>query len=844
VSNRDIKILCVDDEVEILEIYRSFIERIGFSPVICRSGQAAIEHLQTDNATFLMIISDYMMPEMNGLELRQALLADFPQIPFVVVSAFVTKEMALDAFNLKIEGFYDKPVDDGQLKKIIEAHGRSRLEAIRESQALEAIFIDEASNIIEEMDSVLLGLDGDRNNQELLNLIYRGAHTIKGSSGILSTDIVTRYVHKYEDIISSVKKGQQQFTDEVYEVLLRGFDRIRSLIAAVAAGEARRFRLDSLLPELELKGSAGAQPVAVAEAARSGGAAAPSSLQKPKENISVPVAMLDELSGYSGEITVIRNMVNKLVRSLERQFIGNRDIQSLGELLDEMHKINSTIQTRITDLRKVPLTGVLKPLPRIIRDLSKDLDKPIKLSIHGENLRVDSALAAVCSNSLVHIVRNSADHGIENRADRAAAGKMETGTINIRCEEFRDEVVITIADDGRGIDREKIKQKALEKGLYTATELAEMTEQQQFAIIFASGFSTAAKVTDVSGRGVGMDMVRSSVEAIGGEIVVESGVGQGTTIKLHLPIPKSVLIINSLLVDAGGRSFAVPQDSIVRVLQIDPEHYRDMVQGVATSRVLRCGQEIFPLVDLADLLCGFVEGQRLAPDQVNPASIEVLILRSEGVQYAMRVDQIHDSEEIVVKRIQACFNTKGLFGGATFMGDGTIGLILDVKGVAEMAGIKAVSLAASQAAGAAAGLQASAQQDYLLFSLGTRALFGIPLEQVFRLEEIEESSVQRSGDQRVVVYRDEVMPLLSFSSLLRLSGSNAQPTPVAGRKIPTIVARKADRYYGLEVSSVVDIASTEAQMSDSVRDRIGVVGNTVIRDQNVTIVHLPQVLNQ
>ena len=545
-ANFDLKILCVDDEPSILALYESTIKEDGFTPILCSDPLQAVNIYKEQQSSILLVISDYQMPQMTGFEFRKAVMVEDQSIPFIVVSSYVSKDMALAALNLKIEAFYDKPVLDADLSKIIEKYAKSRMELIRESQVLESVFIEEASTILDEMDSVLLALDHDRSSQEKINLIFRGAHTIKGSSGVLSSDVITRYVHKYEDIISAVKKGQTEFTDSIYEILLKGYDRIKELVSAAGEKKLANYRLDALLPELEVdKNSTKKEgPKKTDTPAAQTVAAGP--VQKAKDTISVPISMLEQLSSCSGEITVIRNMVNKLVKGLELQYVGNRDIQNLGELLEEMHKINGTIQTHITDLRKVPLTGVLKPIPRIIRDLAKDLNKSIDLVIEGDKLRVDNALATVCSNSLVHLVRNSADHGIESLAVRRELGKPESGTINIKCKEVGEEVQISIQDDGKGIDPKMIRNKAIEKGIHTAQQLSEMNEQQILGIIFASGFSTAAKVTDVSGRGVGMDMVRSSVEAVGGQIHIESKPGKGSTFLLKLPIPKSVLIITAL----------------------------------------------------------------------------------------------------------------------------------------------------------------------------------------------------------------------------------------------------------------------------------------------------------
>ena len=849
VKNLDLKVLCVDDELAILEIYQDLVLQAGFTPILMQDPTAAIDAFKTDLSSIVMVISDYRMPQMNGFELRAALMAaGGAMVPFVIVSGFIDKDMALTALDLRISSFIDKPAGEQDFCERIAKEATPRVEVIREGQALAGIFVEEGLSILDEMEPVLLSLEHDRTNAEAINAIFRGAHTLKGSSGCLDSDVITRYVHKYEDIISGLKKSQITLTDEIYEILLKGFDRIKGLVASVATKSLHTYNLNEILPELSLNsGSSGtdaAKPGERAAVSPAGAAKGDAHKTKAKDSIAVPINMLDELSGYSGEITVIRNMVNKIVRSLEAQYVGNREFTSLGELLDEMHKINSTIQVRITDLRKVPLAAVFKPIPRTIRDLSRDLGKSIVLGIEGEALRVDNSLAAVCSNSLVHLVRNSADHGVELPAERLAAGKPESGSVHIKCFEANDHVNISIADDGRGIDYLKIKAKALEKGLFTADQLASMNEQQALGIIFASGFSTAAKVTDVSGRGVGMDMVKSSVEAVGGQINIESKPGHGSTFTLRLPIPKSVLIINSLVVESAKHCFAVPQDSILRVLRIEHEQYHQMVQNAATGIVLRRDDTIYPLVDLKDVL------QLPSPPlDAAPATgiVEILILRAGALLFALRVDGILDSEEIVVKRLQSCFNPENVYAGATFMGDGSVGLILDVVGLAVLAGV--TPSASEQAVMAHESQQSKIDQeipivtrDYLLFSFGAKTLFGAPLDQVFRLEELDPKKVQMSGAKRVIIYRDCAMPIYSIEKLLKLAAPDNGTKDLAKERIAVIVARNNEGYVGFEVSKVIDIASSGEKVSDAIRDRIGVAGNAFINERSVTILDLPAVL--
>ncbi|APJ03137.1 chemotaxis protein CheW [Silvanigrella aquatica] len=852
-ENFDCKVLWIDDEPNILEGYEYVIKEAGYTPLLAVSPEQGIELFKEEVHDIVFVLCDFRMPKMSGFDVRQAIMSYDDSIPFGIVSSFVTKEMALEALSLKVCGFYDKPIDIQQIVELIKKESAPRKQFIKENRIIESVFVEESHAILDEIEPLLLSLNYDRGNSDILKSIARGAHTLKGSSGCLSSNIITKYVHKYEDLVSGLIKKELILTDEVYETLFKGLDRIKELVSSVVTKKLRNYKIDDIIKEVTLDFSKYQfeekikaienlkEPIKEA-------ALGQAPVQKQKESISVPIFMLDELSTFSGEITVIRNMVNKIIRSLENKYIDNKEIQGLSELFDEMHKINGTIQNRITDLCKVPLSGVFKPIPRILRDLARDLGKSIQLEIHGENIRVDNSLVLVCSNSLIHLIRNSADHGIEIPDERIKIGKPSMGTVQIFCTENNNELQIIIKDDGKGIDPNKVKNKALEKELYSFDELNLMTEQQIFEIIFSSGFSTASKITDVSGRGVGMDMVKTSVKSVGGSIQIDSILGKGTTFIMRLPKPKSVLIINSLLIKCGDQCFAIPQDSILHVIHIEKEQYHNLVQKIADGFVIRADNTLYPLVNLQKVLSisGFSKESKL---EKYAEIMEILIVQSENFMYALQVDEILDSEEIVLKSINSCFNYKGIYAGATFMGDGSIGLILDIKNIAELSGIKSLSsyqknlntekvfskiLKTSE--------EISTTQNYLLFHAESKSIFGIPLDQVFRLEEIPKKQIQMSGCEEVVIYRDAIMPIYVVDKILNLK-YNKTELKTQKDVISVIVTRNENGYKGLVVSEVLDIALGDKEYSKEIVDREGISGNTFILDKNVTILDMKKIFN-
>lgn len=848
-SDAKIKVLCVDDEVELLNVYRVFLEPLGYECIAEANPLDAIGRYRENNQDLALVISDFRMAPIDGFAFRREVMGINNSVPFVIISGHVTKEMALKALDLRIAGFHDKPLTPEQFRAIVEKHATARAESIRETRMLCGIFVDEAQSILDELDSLMLQLDTSRDDADLLNIIYRNAHTLKGSSGVLDNITVTRYLHKYEDILSDVRKGSLALSDSVYEVLLKGLDRIKELVAAVSARKLHEHRLEDLLPELEISATPSAGAPATAEAAHANSPQARPQTRRldapqssKKDSVAVPTRMLDELAAHAGEITVIRNMVNKIVRSLERQMSGHRDVQSLGELFEEMHKINSSIQTRITELRKVPLSNVVKTLPRLTRDLGRDLGKSLKLEILGEDTRIDNSLASVLSNSLVHLLRNAADHGLESPDDRRAQGKPEQGTIKLSCREHRDDVLVTLTDDGRGIDPERIRSKAREKKLVSEERLATMSTQETLGLIFASGFSTAAQVTDVSGRGVGMDMVRSSVESVGGRIDIDSKIGHGTTFTLTLPVPKSVLIINSLLVGADGREYAIPQDALVRLFRFEGDARAQSIQESASGRVLRVENCVYPLLSLRSLI------RAPATLAVDCERCEVLLLRSEGLVYALEVDEIRDSEEIVVKPLPACFNPRQLYAGATFLGDGTVGLILDVKSLAEIGGLSADSASRpAQSTNVTSVAQPQPPKDELiLFTLDCPGVFGTPLARVFRLEDISTRDVKIAGERPVVIYREQVMPILTLRKALNLPAAATPPSHAVDtsevESFKTLVTKSPKGFVGLRVKDILDIATPTSDIMQDFAPRPGIQGSTIIRHSPVAVVDLDTVV--
>lgn len=619
-------------------------------------------------------------------------------------------------------------------------------------------------------------------------------------------------------------------------MFLKAFDLLSTIVGHLQKGTVETFDFDDARKVFEIEIRSG-DPI-LSNSATHDGSSGKSSTAK-KEGILVPTAMLDNFMGLSGEITVIRKMVNKLVSSIERSIPGNDDVVLLGELLDEMNKINGNMQNQITELRKVPVSKLYRPLPRTVRDLSNNLGKKISLELKGDDLRVDASIGQVLSNSLMHLLRKSLDHGLETPAQRKASGKPEEGQIKLSSFDDGENIVVEISDDGRGIDPENIRRKCIEKNMFTQEEVYNMSDKKILTQILEPGFSTAQKVTDISGRGVGMDMVKNSVESLKGTIDINSKPGEGTSFKITKPIPKSVLIINSLIVEACGHSFAVPQDNIVRLIRLSQNKANGDISMLQGTPVLKFDGRLVPLVDLGEVLN--MDASDKKADELN--EIPIVVLKTENGIFALKIDAILDAEDVVAKPLIKGIEMLEAYSGSTFMGDGSVGLILDCDGIATIAGIlsheetKSKSLSSSQTT-----VRDSSSNEYLIFTLNCDGQFAIPLRDTFRLEEFKQTTVQKSGEQDVIVYRDTIMPLLDLQHIVNIP--QRQKSESYEKDPSVIVVKSNERLYGFIIKEIVDIKLSLEQLHTDIRDRDSFDGTMCIGDKTTTVVSVERLIKQ
>jgi len=820
-------ILFVDDQVAAIEPLMDYTQSMGFEAICVADPNEAMELIKSEHNNIIVVVSDFEMGDINGLQFRAMMLPRYQDIPFIIYSGYIDEQMLHHGLANKVSAFVEKPYDFNAFEKMLTRDCLDRQQNLIEKRALRRTFIEEAFDLLEEFESLVLSLESRTQKHDSIQNIFRIVHTIKGGSGVLDWPDFTHFLHIYEDLLSKLKLQHITTTPSIASKLLKGYDFLSQALKALGSSRSIPIDNEHWSRELQLADSDFSRMET-----RQNGEVRQDKATDADDSIRMPTRILDEFMELSGEITVIRNSVNKLVRSLQKEVPGNKGVSLLSEYLDEMHKINSSMQGKITELRKVSLQSITKSYQRTVRDLALSLQKDIELRVIEDNLRIDTKLANVLRHALIHLLRNSADHGLESPGERLTIGKPERGVITLQAIEHAEDIVITIQDDGRGINTDLVTARALERGLFTQAELDRMTAKQIYKIIFEPGFSTAASVTDISGRGVGMDMVRTSVESVGGRIDIDSVRGQGSVFTMRLPIPKSVLIIHSLRVRAGGQPFSIPQDKIVRLIKIDPARRKERIKRMGDIEFLDQAGELYQLVDLEALTQETATVPK--PDKVE---LSIVLVRSENLSYGLLVGAIEDAEEVVVKRLAPQIRAR-IFLGSTFHDNGQVGLIIDTQGVAQKLGLDA-GIEEAQAEAVSTLNQTVASKDFLVFQIGAAGRYGLPLDDVFRLEDLDPRSFTMVGGHLTTIYRDRVMPLTIVHQSLQLSKDRGL---LENEKVPAIICMVNGLHYALLVSKINEIISSQATIDSSLDLGPCIVGTLIHQTRILTLLNLYQLL--
>ena len=791
-------------------------------------------------------------------------------------------------------------------------------------------FIEESLEHLADIETDLLAIEkaGANIDENLVNKVFRAAHSIKGGAGFMGLTVIQELSHAMENILGMIRSRKLVPNPEIVNVLLQGSDKLEAMINniqssndeditshliplnAIAEGTTVQPAVHKAEPELkpvveatpvpdiketvltEPAQQAVATPVpqnpepkiipaspppapAVSSAAAEVSTAAASPQVKVDTSLRVHVSLLDSLMTLAGELVLSRNQL--------LQTIGSNDLRNAEAVGQRIDLITSELQEAIMLTRMQPIGNVFSKFPRVVRDLSKQLNKTIELTIVGNDVELDKTIIESINDPLTHLIRNSVDHGIEMPADRKLVGKPEKGIIILKAYHEAGQVVIQIRDDGKGLDGEALAASAITKGLITAEQALIMSDKEKVNLIFLPGFSMAKKVTDVSGRGVGMDVVKTNLDKLGGQVEIVSEVGTGTTISIKLPL--TLAIIPCQIITTSGERYAIPQVNLEELLRIPANQVKKRVEKVGNAEVVRLRGNLLPLIRLADV----IEAERTYWDQseaelkddrrgsiadrrgkTSPyfqatsegqaeenksasagrttidrrlaasSALNIVVVSTSSMKYGLIVDRLQDSEEIVIKplgrHLQQC---KG-YAGATIMGDGRIALILDVSNLARMAHLTSIDGTdrANEVAAAAAELirNQKDKQALLIFRNSEQEQFAVPLNQVERIEKIKRSEIEDMGGKRVMQYRGGSLALITVDDI-------ATVHPLADQDdLLVIVFNICTKPVGLLAIGPIDAIEITSEIDGTTLKQPGIMGSIIIDSHTTMLVDIFEIV--
>jgi two-component system chemotaxis sensor kinase CheA len=719
-----------------------------------------------------------------------------------------------------------------------------------------AEFLTETGEGLDQLDVELVRFEQEPNNADMLNAIFRLVHTVKGTCGFLGLNRLAKLAHAAETLMGQYRDGAP-VTVEGVSVILASIDRIKEILTGLecdgaeppgsdadligrlqilALGEpsmgSHRERAaatdqgaapsQATLDELErawqaAPGPEGAEQESAATAVPEGNAR---EIQVRAQTVRVSVDALEHLMTTVSELVLTRNQLLDLMRRT-----GESEFKSP---LQRLSTVTAELQEGIMKARMQPISNAWQKLPRLVRELALELGKRIELDMTGGDTELDRQVLEMIKDPLTHMVRNSADHGLEAPAERLKKGKPETGHIKLSAYQQGGYIVIEVTDDGGGLDVQKIRVKAIESGLTTPAELDRLSEADICKFIFRAGFSTAKAVSGVSGRGVGMDVVRNNIELIGGSVDLKSTSRAGTTFTIKIPL--TLAIMAALIVEAAGHRFAIPQYSVVELVRTGKANDQQ-VELINDAAVLRLRDKLLPLLDLAQLLG--LEGAQAMLERLATSILTVVVIQVGARLFGVLVDSVFRTEEIVVKPMSSLLRDVGIFSGNTILGDGSVIMIIDPNALGAVVGSVDGQAEAAEIRPTAAAAVEEEKTALLLFRAGSDTMKAVPLSLITRLEEIELNAIENCNGEDVVQYRGALMPLVYM----------AERKPSEDGVQPVLVFTEENRPVGVAIDEIVDIVEERLDI-ELKTETPGVIGAAIIKGKTAEIVDVSHYLGE
>jgi two-component system chemotaxis sensor kinase CheA len=712
-------------------------------------------------------------------------------------------------------------------------------------------FLIESQEGLDRMERCLTDLENRPDDTSLLADIFRSVHTIKGTTGFLGFTRLEKLAHAGENLMSQVREGTVAVNAEIITGLLQLLDGLRSILKIIErdgnegqdADQDLIVRLNELQSSTELREPVEAKAAAAVECASS--AAPPATSEngpregedRPAERPTAPradgpradarpaqsaapaaestlrvdIALLNRMMNLVGELVLTRNQVLQATGSDPRMTMLSR----------RLDMVTADLREAVMKARMQPVSNIFSKMPRMVRDLCRSLGRQVRLEMEGQDTELDKSLLEAIKDPLTHAIRNALDHGIEAPETRAAAGKDPEGLLRLRAAQEGSHVIVEVCDDGAGIAVDRVRAKAIERGLITEERAAQQSERELLQLIFVPGFSTAAAVTNVSGRGVGMDVVRTNVERIGGKVELESRPGKGTTLRLRIPL--TLAIIPALIVRSLEQSFALPQGALSELVHVAPG--QNAIEWIEDAPLYRLRGRLLPLVFLDALLMPGA-GPRHGSDRDR----FIAVLDADGRHFGLVVDGLADPEEIVVKPLSAVLKEIGVYAGATVLGNAELALILDLGAIAQRSGIGMTGEDEAVESEAHTGNESGS--EFLVVEKAGRQE-GIPLDRVIRIEQLTAKRIEYIGSRTVLNFEGQLVGVEDDGGILASSPNPDDP-------IIVVICREGDHHVGVAVSHVLDVAAGGA-LYEAGSSRIS-EGVTLLKERVTKVVELENVV--
>ena len=669
-------------------------------------------------------------------------------------------------------------------------------------------FLAESLEGLDRMDRCLTDLEQRPHDKDLLGEIFRSVHTIKGTTGFLGFGRLERLAHAGETLLGSLRDARLTVNPELVGGLLQLMDGLREILRLIekTGKEGSRASDDDseLIRLMEYLNRAGDEDGDTAQAARrhedtwsgpSASSSAVGSSGATEKTLRIDVDVLNRMMNLVGELVLTRNQIIQ----------SNGDSASFAQLARRLDSVTADLRETVMQARMQPVGHVFGKFPRMVRDLALSCGKSVRIDFSGQETGLDKSLLEAIKDPLTHAVRNAIDHGIEDPRTRALAGKPPEGVVCLRAYQHNGSVVIEVEDDGGGIPTARVLEKALERGLVTPEQAEAMTDREAQQLIFLPGFSTAAKLTHISGRGVGMDVVVANVTKVGGTVEVESHEGRGTLLRLRVPL--TLAIVRALVVRSGGQSFCLPQSSLAELVYVPWREAATKVEWIGEAELFRLRDDLLPMVRLDRMLGLEGEGKH------QTHGFYLVVLDVDGCRYGLLVEDLMAPEEIVVKPLSPVLREIGLFSGATVLGSGSLAMILDIAAVGIRAGVRSLTqevITPENIAASMMGPVAAESSSFLIFEdqwSGERMeRLALPLSVVVRIESVALKDVEYAGDRALLQYRGELLPLEDRGGVLRELDAESLATVLICQSQGN-AGRGNVRRMGMVVRRVVEVAN-------------------------------------